>query len=68
MSIQSTPKTTGIVTEVFCISGPNLVFLAWIGDELLCGQTQNRVSFVFEVQSDLEGQGQSAPNTIGILT
>ena len=30
---QSTPKTTGILTKVFSTSGPNLVALAWTGDE-----------------------------------
>ena len=34
MSIQSTPKTIGILTKLFCTSGPNLVVLAWTGDEL----------------------------------
>ena len=28
---------TGILTKVFCIFGPNLVILAWIGDKLLLG-------------------------------
>ena len=64
----STPKTTGILTKVFSTSGPNLVALAWTGDELSRGQTQNGVNFDFEVKFDLEGQGQSPPKTIGILT
>ena len=42
--------------------------LAWTGDELLCRQAQNGVTFDFEVKFDLEGQGQSHPKTIGILT
>ena len=58
---QSTPKTTGILTKVFSTSGPNLVALAWTGDELLRGQAQNGVDFYFEVKFDLEGQGQSPP-------
>ena len=29
---QSLPKTIGILTKVFCTSGPNLVILAWPGD------------------------------------
>ena len=33
---RSSPKTIGTQTEVFCISGPNLVILAWMGDELSC--------------------------------
>ena len=43
------------------------MILAWIGDELLCRQAQNGVTFDFEVKFDLEGQGQSPPKTIGIL-
>ena len=65
---QSSPKTTGILTKIFCTSGPNLVALAWTGDELSRGQAQNRVNFDFEVKFDLEGHGQSPPKTIGILT
>ena len=42
--------------------------LAWTGDELSCRQAQNGVTFDFEVKFDLEGQGQSPPKTIGILT
>ena len=61
---QSPQKTTGILTKVFSTSGPNLVALAWTGDELKRGQAQNGVNFYFE----LEGQGQSPPKTIGILT
>ena len=53
---QSTPQTVGILTKVFCTSGPNLVILAWMGDELSRGQAQNWVSFDFEVKFDLEGQ------------
>ena len=65
---QSIPKFTGIVTQVFCTYGPNLVILAWTGDELSCRQAQNGVTFDFEVKFDLEGQGQSPPKTIGTLT
>ena len=42
--------------------------LARTGDELSQGQAQNGVNFDFEVKFDLEGQGQSLPKTIGILT
>ena len=31
----------GTQTKVFCISGPNLVILAWLGDELSCGQASD---------------------------
>ena len=65
---QSIPKLTGILTQVFCTFGLNLVVLAWTGDELSCRQAQNGVTFDFEVKFDLEGQGQSHPKTIGILT
>ena len=65
---QSTPKTVGILTNVFCTSGPNFVVLAWTGDELSRGQAQSGVNFDFEVKFDFEGQGQSPPKTIGILT
>ena len=41
------PKTIGILTNVFCTSGPNLVILARMGDELWCGQAQNGVNFYF---------------------
>ena len=44
------------------------MILAWRGDELSCRQAQNGVTFDFEVKFDLEGQGQSLPKTIGILT
>ena len=51
---QSIPKLKGILTQVFCTFGPNLV-LAWTGDELSCRQAQNGVTFDFEVKFDLEG-------------
>ena len=44
---QATHKTKGIITKVFCTSGPNLVVLAWTNDELLRGQTQSGVNFDF---------------------
>ena len=59
---QSIPKLTGILTQVFCTFGPNLVILAWTGDELSCRQAQNGETFDFEVKF------QSPPKTIGILT
>ena len=58
---QSTHKTIGILTKVFCTSGPNLVVLDWTGDELSLGQAQNGVNFDFEGKFDLEGKGQSPP-------
>ena len=65
---QSIPKLIGILTQVFCTFSPNLVVLAWTGDELSCRQAQNGVTFDFEVKFDLESQGQPHPKTIGILT
>ena len=59
---------TGILTKVFCTLSPNLVILAWRGDEWSRGQAQNEVNFDFEVKFDLEGHSQSPPKTIGILT
>ena len=56
---QSTPKIIGILTKVFYTPGPNLVVLAWTGDELSGGKAQNGVNLDFEVKFDLEGQGQS---------
>ena len=57
---QSIPKLMGgILTQVFRTFGPNLVILAWTGDELSYRQAQNGVKFDFEVKFDLEGQGQS---------
>ena len=50
MSIQSIPPTIGILTKVFCTSGPDLGVLAWTGDELSRRQAQNGVSFDFEVK------------------
>ena len=47
------------------------MILASTGDltgELSRRQAQNGVNFDFEVKFDLEGQGQSPPKTIGILT
>ena len=42
---QSTSTTIGILTKVFCTSGPNLVVLTWTGDELSREQAQNGVNF-----------------------
>ena len=38
---QSSPKTIGILTSVFYTYGPNLVILAWTGDELSRGQASD---------------------------
>ena len=65
---QSTPKIIGILIKVFCTSGSNLLVLAWTGDELLHGQTNNGVNFDFEGKFNLECKGQSILKTIVILT
>ena len=65
---QSSPKFVGIWTVVRCIFVPNLEIVTSIGGESWHGQAQNGTNFDFEVRFDLEGQGQSPPKTIGILT
>ena len=46
---------------LFSTSGPNLVILTWMGDELWSRQAQNGVNSDFEVKYDLEGLGQLPP-------
>ena len=53
---QSTAKTTRIFTNVFYTYGPNLVILAWMGNELLREQTWWR--------TDWRTDGQTQPTTI----
>ena len=65
---QSILKLTGISTELRCIIGQNLEILTSTGGGWSCGQAQNCANFDFQVKFDLEGQGQSTPKTIGILT
>ena len=38
---QMSHKTIRILTKLFCTSGPNLVILAWTGDELSRGQARD---------------------------
>ena len=38
---QPPSKTIAFLTKMFCFSGPNLVILAWTGDELSRGQTSD---------------------------
>ena len=40
-------KTIGILTKLFCTSGPNLVILASMGNELRCEQAQNGINSDF---------------------
>ena len=65
---QSSPKLVRIWTVLRCIIVPNLEIVTLIGGELWHRQDQNGVNFDFEVKIDLEGQGQSHPKTMGILT
>ena len=44
VKINHPPKTIGAVTKVFYTYGPNLVILAWTGDELSRGQAYNFIS------------------------
>ena len=54
---QSPPKTIGI--KVFCTYGPNLVILAWTGDELSRGQTSAyRTHRQTDTQTDKRRQRQ----------
>ena len=45
--VQLSPKTIEVLTKLFSTFGPNLVILAWMGNELWCGQTQNGVNSDF---------------------
>ena len=65
---QSTPKTIGILTKVFCTSGPNLVVLSLNGWLVIARKTQSGVNFDFEGYFDLEGKSQSPAKTIVTLT
>ena len=40
-------KTIGILTKVLCTSGPTLVILAWMADDLWCGQAAKGVNMDF---------------------
>ena len=65
---QSIPKLTGMLTKLRSIIGQNLEILPSTGGEWWCGQAQNCVNFDFHVKFYLEGQDQSTPKTIWILT
>ena len=65
---QSSPKLVGIWSALRCIFLPNLEIVISISSELWHEQAQNEVNFDFEVKFDLEGQGESPPKIIGILT
>ena len=44
-------KKIGTLTKVFYTYGPNLVILAWTGDELSCGQTWWRTDGLTDAQT-----------------
>ena len=62
------PKINRILTVLRCISGPNLVIVAWTGDKLLYGQAQNGINLDLQVKFDIDDQGRSTPKTISFLT
>ena len=58
---QSPPKTIGILTKVFYTYGPNLVILAWTGDELLRGQTWWRTDGLTDGRTDAGNDNTRRP-------
>ena len=48
---KTTIQTIGILTKVFCISGPNLVIIAWTGDELSREQTLSLILCKLELKA-----------------
>ena len=63
----SRPKSIWNLTVSRCISGQNLVILAWTIDKLWCQQALIGINLDFQVKFDLEDQSQSIPKTLGIL-
>ena len=55
---QSNPKTIGFLTKVFYTYGPNLVILAWAGNELSRGQTWWRTDGLTDGRTDRRRQRQ----------
>ena len=64
----SRSKSSGILTVLRCISGPNLLIVAWTGDKLFYGQAQNGINLEMQVKFHIEDQSQSTAKTIGFLT
>ena len=48
------PQTIGIFTKLLCTSGQNFLILAWMGNELWCGQAQNGVNYDFRLNLTLK--------------
>ena len=65
---QSKPKFRGTIALMGCTYCINVVILVTIAGELWPGQVENLVKSDFRVKFDLEGQGQSTPKSMGILT
>ena len=66
---QSLPKTIGILTKVFCTSGPNLATLTWMGHKLSHGQatgchTDGRTHTHNQTQATTMPRGQNWPQVI----
>ena len=64
---RSVHKTTGTLTKVFRIFGPNLVILAWTGPELLRGQASDRQTDTHthtQTQATTIPEGQNWPRVI----
>ena len=60
---QLPPKTIGILTKVFCFSGPNMVILAWTGEELSCGHASDWYTHT-QTQATTIPVGQNWPQVI----
>ena len=59
---QPPPKTKRILTKVFYTYGPNLVFLAWAGDELSRGQASDyRTHGRTDIQTDAGNDNTRRP-------
>ena len=58
---QSPQKTIGILTKVFYTYGPNLVILAWTGDELSRGQTWWRTDWRTDGRTDAGNDNTRRP-------
>ena len=63
---QSPPKTIGILTKVFYTYGPNLVILAWTGDELSRGQSWWRTDGLTDGRTDRRRQRQYPKANTGL--
>ena len=59
------PKTTEILTKIFCTSGPNLVMVAWTGNELCCKQARGWCTHRhMDTHMDAHMDGQTQATTI----